>query len=77
MLDDVVVIMHCYTNKPVSAGNAYNHVTFSALYKGTEEDNTIIGKRAPFCMCQLALIDHDVHGFFKEGKKYKVTFTEI
>jgi hypothetical protein len=82
MLDRVVAKMQCHQNsaQPNSA-EGFNSLRFGAVYAGYEKDkengeNAIFGKYTPFAECQMSVCNPAANEFFREGKKYYVTFTE-
>ena len=82
MLDKVVAKMQCHSNQeqPNSA-EGFHSLRFGACYAGYEKDkeageNAVFGKYTPFAECNMSVCNPAANEFFKEGKKYYVTFTE-
>jgi len=82
MLDQVVAKMQCHTNQPLpNNAEGFHSIRLGAVYAGYEKDkangeNAVFGKWTPFAECNMSITNPDANAFFKEGKKYYVTFTE-
>lgn len=80
MLEKVVAKMQCHNNKQTREGDEYHQIVLGCVYEGYEKDklteSAIFGKYTPFGECRMAITNPAANEFFKEGKKYYVTFTE-
>ncbi len=82
MLTQVVAKMQCHTNRPYEHRTEGGHtIRLGAVYAGYEKDkengeNAVFGKYTPFAECQMSVCNPAANEFFKEGKKYYVTFSE-
>lgn len=82
MLDQVVAKMQCHVNKPQdNSAEGFHSLRLGAVYAGYEKDkesgeNAVFGKYTPFAECNMSISNPAANEFFKEGKKYYVTFTE-
>lgn len=82
MLDKVVAKMQCHHNQPQDNSVEGSHsLRLGAVYAGYEKDkengeNAVFGKWTPMAECQMSICNPAANEFFKEGKKYYVTFTE-
>lgn len=82
MLDKVVAKMQCHVNQPQpNSAEGFHSLRLGAVYAGYEKDkengeNAVFGKWTPFAECNMAIANPAANAFFKEGKKYYVTFTE-
>ncbi len=79
MSEKVVAKMQCHTNQPqANSTDGFHSVTLGALYAGYEADklteNAIFGKWTPFAECRMSIANPAANAFFKEGKRYYVTF---
>lgn len=82
MLEQVVAKMQCHMNQPQKVGSeGYNTIQLGAVYAGYEKDkengeNAIFGKWTPSGEVRMSICNPAANEFFKEGKKYYITFTE-
>lgn len=81
MLDKVVCKLQCHVNQPqANSPDGYHTITLGAVYANYEADklteNAIFGKYTPFAEFRSSITNPAANAFFKEGKKYYVTFTE-
>jgi hypothetical protein len=82
MLDKVVAKMQCHYNREQdNSDQRFHSIRLGAVYAGYEKDkengeNAVFGKWTPFAECNMAVANPSANEFFKEGKKYYVTFTE-
>lgn len=81
-LTQVVAKMACTRNEahPNSSEN-FHSIKLGAVYAGYDKDkengeNAVFGKYTPFAECSMSIANPAANEFFKEGKKYYVTFTE-
>ena len=81
-LTQVVAKMACHLNQPhPNNADGFHSIRLGAVYSGYEKDkengeNAVFGKWTPFAECQMSVCNPAANEFFKEGKKYYVTFTE-
>lgn len=81
-LTQVVAKMQCHFNQPqANSSEGFHTLRLGAVYAGYEQDkangeNAVFGKYTPFAECNMAVCNPAANEFFKEGKKYYVTFTE-
>lgn len=82
MLNQVVAKMQCHVNQPHEHSEEGHHtIRLGAVYAGYEKDkengeNAVFGKYTPYAECQMSVCNPAANEFFKQGKKYYVTFTE-
>lgn len=82
MLEKVVAKMQCHYNQPqANSDQDFHTLRLGAVYAGYEKDkengeNAVFGKWTPFAECNMSIANPAANEFFKEGKKYYVTFTE-
>ena len=82
MLEKVVAKMQCHVNQPQEHSTEGHHtIRLGAVYAGYEKDkengeNAVFGKYTPFAECSMSVCNPAANAFFKEGKRYYVTFTE-
>lgn len=82
MLTKVVAKMQCHSNQPqVNSAEGFHSLRLGACYAGYEKDkengeNAVFGHYTPFAECNMSICNSAANEFFKEGKKYYVTFSE-
>lgn len=81
-MTEVICKMRCHSKSQKIEGSNVVNVRLGAVFEPDPEkrmsrENAIFGNATPWGECVLGLHNQAAHEFFKEGRSYYITFTEV